>query len=135
MKELTDNSKRLVRAKQIDDSSELKEKLNSVQIQLSNLDKMGVTRLSKIEQAFAIAKNFCESYNSVSNWFDEIEKELDESKKHHGVISSADAESKEMIKLELSLLKNIDRNLQEKKVEFATLNKNAIVLIKICNKK
>jgi hypothetical protein len=79
LKELADKSKRLVRAKQIDDSIELKEKLNSLQIQLSNLDKMGVTRLSEIEQA--IAKNFFESYNSVSNWFDEIEKELEREKR------------------------------------------------------
>jgi DNA repair exonuclease SbcCD ATPase subunit len=133
LKELTDKSKRLIRVKQIDDSIELKEKLNSLQVQSSNLVKMGTIRLGEIEQALAIAKNFFESYNLVTNWFDEIGKELEESKKHH-IFVSADTESKEMIKLELSLLKNIDRSLQEKKVEFENMNKNAIVLIKICNK-
>ena len=114
LKQLTDTSKRLIRNKQLDDSIELKEKLNSLHIQSTNLCKMGAIRLSELEQALAIAKNFFEAYRTLNDWFDEISKELDDSEKSHSL--TADDTSKDKIKLELTLLKNIDRNLQEKKV-------------------
>ena len=132
LKQLVDTSKRLIRTKQIDDSIDLKEKLNGLQLQSSNLAKMGTQRLGELEQALAISRSFFESYAFITGWFDEIAQELDDSEKHQNI--SADNKSKEMIKLELSLLKNIDRNLQEKKVDFETMSKNALVLVKICNK-
>ena len=133
LKQLVENSKRLVRSRVIDDSIELKEKFNGLQVQSNNLFKLGSTRLGELEQALATSKNFTESYRGLVAWFDEVQKELDNIELEHEQ-ASIQIESKELIKKELSLLNKIDRSLQEKKVDFETMNKNGFALAKLCNK-
>ena len=135
LKQIIDDSKKMIRSKEIEDSIELKEKLTSLQMQSNNLHKMGSTRLNEIEQALAISTNFTESHRILTSWFDDIKKQLENVDKHHLESNlTPDSSSKDAIKIELSLLKQIDRELQEKKVEFETMNKNGFALAKLCNK-
>lgn len=116
LKHLVDLTKNLIRGKLIDDSIELKEKLNGLHLLSTNLIKRGSMRLNELEQAYAISKNFTDSYNSITIWFDEINSQLDEVEKQHKETKrNLSVESKELIKHELNLLKQIERNLQEKK--------------------
>lgn len=129
LKELTDKTKQLVRAKSIEDSIELKEKLNGLHVQSQSLCATSTLRLNELEQALAISQAFQEAYNSILSWFEEIKQDL--ARADH---KDSEKEPKEAIKSELNLLKNIDRSLQEKKVDFETLNKNGMSLARLCNK-
>lgn len=132
LKSIIDETKSLIRTKSIDDSIELKEKLSGLQLQSNNLHKLGLNRLNELEQAYAIAKNFSESYKVLSGWFDEIGARLEQVAAATAA-TSADA-TKEHVKHELNVVKQIERNLNEKKIYFETLNKNGFALVKICNK-
>ena len=133
LKEITELSKSLIRSRIVEDSIELKEKLNGLQLQSANLFKLGASRMNELEQALAIAESFYESYRLIEAWFDEIKEDLVNVEKQHSKESLA-SEPKEAIKLELSLLKRLDRSLQEKKVDFETMNKNGFALARLCNK-
>jgi len=127
LRELVDSTKSLIRSKLIDDTIELKEKLSNIQLQSNNLQKLGATRLNELEQAFVIAQSFNESYANLMNWLEnEIKKDIDSVQKS--------IDSKEGIKHELNMFKQIERNLQEKKIDFETMTKNGLTLVKLCNK-
>lgn len=132
LKEITELSKTLIRNKCIEDSIEMKEKLNGLQLQSMNLAKLGVSRLSELEQALAIAQSFYDSYRMIETWFDEIKEDLVNIEQQHSKESLG--EPKEAVKLELVLLKQLDRSLQEKKADFETMNKNGSALARLCNK-
>lgn len=133
LKEITELSKNLIRAKYVEDSIELKEKLTGLQLQSGNLTRQGVARLNELEHALAIAESFYESHKVLEAWFDEVKEELANVDRHH-LKETAASEPKEAIKLELSLLKQVERSLQEKKADFEAMNKNGSALIRLCNK-
>lgn len=133
LKDLNELSKNLIRTNAIEDSIELKEKLNSLQLHSNNLTKSGQSRLNELEHALAIAESFYESYRMLEVWFDEIKAELGHVEAQHAK-ESLTSEPKEAIKLELTLLKQLDRSLQEKKSDLETMNKNGFALARLCNK-
>lgn len=126
LKQLDEQSKQLIRQRSIDDSIELKEKLSGLTMQSQALSKQGQTRQSELEQAYAIAKNFADANKLLAGWFDEIAEQL----ANFGVTPSG----AEALKHELNAVKQIERNLSDKKVHLESLNKNGVALAKICNK-
>jgi hypothetical protein len=114
LKQLVEESKLLIRQRAIDDSIELKEKLSGLQVQSASLHKQGLGRLNELEQAFAIAKNFGDAQKLLSLWFDEIGEQLENL--NSGGTTAAGGTGTDMMKHELNLIKQIERNLGEKKV-------------------
>ncbi len=133
LKDLAELSKSLVRNKSVEDSIELKEKLNSLQLQSSSLQRAGQLRLNELEHALAIAESFYESYRLIETWFDEVRIAFTDIEAQRGRESLA-SEVKEAVKTELELVKLIDRGVQEKKSDFETMNKNGFALARLCNK-
>lgn len=111
LKQLVEESKLLIRARCIDDSIELKEKLSGLQVQSASLHKQGTARLNELEQAYAIAKNFCDAQKLLTTWFDEMAEQI-----ANFTSSMNGSAGAEILKHELSLIKQIERNLAEKKV-------------------
>lgn len=114
LKQLVEESKLLIRQRAIDDSIELKEKLSGLQVQSASLHKQGLGRLNELEQAFAIAKNFGDAQKLLSLWFEEIGEQLENL--NSGGTTAAGGTGTDMMKHELNLIKQIERNLGEKKV-------------------
>ena len=65
-------SKQLIRGRDVEDSIELKEKLNAVQIQAETVERVSSTKLNEIEQAYAIAKAFADSCKELAVFFEEV---------------------------------------------------------------
>lgn len=128
LKELVEQTKVLIRQRLIDDSIELKEKLSGLQMHSQALFKQGQMRLNELEQAYAIAKNFSDANKTLAVCFDEIAEQLNNFGTTNGTGGA------EMLKHELNSVKQIERNLSEKKVHLESLNKNGFALAKICNK-
>jgi hypothetical protein len=133
LKDLAEVSKSLVRNRSVEDSIELKEKLNSLQLQSGSLQKAGQVRLNELEQALAIAESFYESYRLIEAWFDEVRVAMAEVEAQRARESLA-SEAKEAVKAELEVVKQMDRGVQEKKSDFETMNKNGFALARLCNK-
>lgn len=133
LRELVEQSKQLVRERSIADSIELKEKLAGLQMQAQTLQKQGAARLNELEQAHAIARNFSDAHRTLVAWFDEIGDKLN-TFNARSAASASPSTGGEMLKHELTLIKNIERTLGEKKVSLESLNKNGLALAKICNK-
>jgi len=135
LKQLDDKKKSLIRTKAIEDSIDLRDRLNRLNLQSQQLCDSNTIRLNELEEALAISQTFFETCQMIEKWFVEIKNDLAKADHNKQQQDSADnKQTKEAIKCELHLLKNIDRSLQEKKVDFESLNKNGLALARLCNK-
>ena len=148
---LCEQSKQLVRCGQLDDSLELKEKLASLHSQAQGMQASVETRCGQLEQALAVANTFWDGLRALNAWFDDdvgkrVESAMHARQRRNNNTNSANAVSnsngtnedattttKDAIKSELTVLKQVERDLVERKADLEAMSKNGQALVKLCN--
>lgn len=138
LNELQSLSKQLIRTRHVEDSIELKEKFNTLAVQADQLTKTGTTKLNEIEQAHAIAKAFSETHHDLTQiFFEEVSSKLNQLEVSSPTETSVDLDdgnNKDSLKYKLNVIKYLEKQILEKKVDVDTMNKNGIALARLCNK-
>ena len=79
-REFLTKGKKLLRESSFEDDPVLREKVEQLKQKVDAIGKLGVDRLSQLEQTLPLAKAFYDTHQDLASWFDEVDpvlKELD----------------------------------------------------------
>lgn len=78
MRDVLAAAKKLLRENSLDEEPVIREKMDTLKLQMDAVMKINTDRLSQLEQALPLAKHFHDTHNQLQTWFEELEPTLAE---------------------------------------------------------